>query len=421
MVDVVESGDFEGLRNYVLGGKRRPTEIPKPNSRPRLPNQPTEETPGSRQPIPTSSQRPGKRTNDTIPYARMLFASSGIDATDIKAGDVVFVSKSSGSVGATGVGSTVNHNRASKVLGMRQLNQLLMTKSVGETTFGPGMGAAIAKARDERLQEATAKKEYEDDHLDYTNKKRLATAGPPDRFTKRAESLKSKIADLNAAAVAATAIFNPKVDWAALKVLRAWVPDGVLLSRDDYEHNADELGADNRPNGVCLNIAVAGPAPLRNTKDDKDGQLFDSRASVRDTMLLLLIAYQNSDKTFYFQYRPVSHQNLTTMANAFAREAQIDVNTGRLKMSNLDKTIGVDGGMTVREFASVCAAWKLGSCMDNTLVVSPERKMLLNVAISPLSIDDFYTSFHMEDILAEAGVNVDVSDLFNFIGDDVPV
>ena len=59
----------------MVGNKRPPPDVPAATVQPRVPNRPGESIPAPKAKIPTSSQRPGKRTNDTIPYARMVFTA----------------------------------------------------------------------------------------------------------------------------------------------------------------------------------------------------------------------------------------------------------------------------------------------------------------------------------------------------------
>ena len=74
-----QAAGFESLGgSHFLGGRKRaapPAAVPSevaPSAR--LPTQPGQSVP-SRTPIPTSSARPGKGTNQRIPYARYLFTT----------------------------------------------------------------------------------------------------------------------------------------------------------------------------------------------------------------------------------------------------------------------------------------------------------------------------------------------------------
>ena len=138
---------LEGLRNYIFNNKRAPPDVPGARVRPRLPNKPGDATPDAPSVIPASSQRPGKRTNDTVPYARIVFTDfydSPADPTDILPGDLVLVHRTSKSLGH-------DSNRASKVASWRQLNAHYSKKSAGVVLSAATAKAAIIRARQQAL------------------------------------------------------------------------------------------------------------------------------------------------------------------------------------------------------------------------------------------------------------------------------
>ena len=96
-----EASSYEGLRNYIVGGGR-PTDVRSFDSNGvRQPmGLPNGLVPGVQQPIPTSSARPGKMTNQRIVYSRVQTQfprdCGAIDLIPVNEGDVVFVHRHDG-------------------------------------------------------------------------------------------------------------------------------------------------------------------------------------------------------------------------------------------------------------------------------------------------------------------------------------
>jgi hypothetical protein len=229
----------EGLQNYILGGKRgAPTDVPKqlaPSQR--LANDVPIEQPKAPSTIPSSSARPGKRTNDRIPYARYALASAthGKRLGTIRAGELVFVHKTSNSLGH-------GTNRCTHVATVGALNAMLATPKHGATSFEAG------KSLDAMRDRIVAARAENGIYMD-----------PP-----------LTIDDI-----------IPAFDWPALTTLEEFTLDGVAINTDPGEHDAAALGI---ANDLLVNVAIAGPTPCRNVQigngDVNGAQIFDLTRNV---------------------------------------------------------------------------------------------------------------------------------------------
>lgn len=438
-----ENAYIEGLRDRILSGnKRPPPDVPGPNVRPRLPNRPGDATPRPAGKIPASSQRPGKRVNETIPYGRMLFTNfqdNAGDPQDMLPGDIMMVHRAKDCVGK-------ETNKASKAATWRQLNAVLEAGTVGGAKLGPGIPQN--RLFDNRLQQVRALLERAEtdlyafvDNDDGVFRFKMSLperekewrrrngdpnpAAEPDlpddadpldkainivqrraavferekqdlfqdarlekRFQDRAtrsrllpmecdqSAMRDLLRDLK------DEVFMPAVDWRVLPALVDWTPDGVLMSRDDDEHNADWFRGESVNLGVMLNIAVQGYAVARNAARAKISQhpyefeqLIDPMATVRDTLLLLLVCKTNVDAdkkfvNFSYYYRPTSRRILEEHVQYQRKHPGADP----------DRAVA-ECCVTLREVRSTVAAWNLGTVMDNRLVSNPEAKLAANVAI----------------------------------------
>ena len=120
--------DYEGLRNYVIGGQKRvapPAGVPQEQAKSaRIESRPGEQPSGGKRPIPTSSQHPDRKSNVQVPYARLAFVKGAYFPTlesmgdDIVPGDIVFVHRPS-----NGMGNDVN--RSIRVCSINTMNELL--------------------------------------------------------------------------------------------------------------------------------------------------------------------------------------------------------------------------------------------------------------------------------------------------------
>jgi hypothetical protein len=375
-----QSDRFEGLRNYILGNKRTPPEVPGARVKPRLANTPGGEIPDAPAVIPTSSQRPGKRTNDTVPYGRMVFTEfhdSPADPTDILPGDLVLVHKTSKSLGH-------DTNRASKVASWRQLNSFFNNKSSG-VILGPHTSRTdiieVRERAQRRLEEAI-------DDTTLLQERMLTNVDAKLKKLKGAKiSLEDSIADLKQINTNEFD-FKPEFDWQALRFVGDWVPDGILMSRDDDEHNSSFFQAGPGESGTMLNIAVQGPAAVRNSESDSSSmQVFDTSPMLMDDLYILLIAVPSLDTGgnivhYSFQYKPTTGRILSELTDG---KKGSSTRPRREYPSN--------GGLSLEALAATVHAWRIGRVMDVNAVKSPRRKITANVSILPLTLQDLEERF----------------------------
>lgn len=412
-----ESQYFDSLRDRILvGNKRPPPDVPAAAVEPRLPNKPGDATPGPKAKIPTSSQRPGKRTNDTIPYGRMVFTAfneSPADPSDMLPGDLLMVHKTKDCLGH-------DTNRASKAATWRQINAVLgKTARIGGTVLGPGMDQAMVDARsfvEDGLLVAYTFAEHDSQEM-YRNpipggRGVELRSGPQDvspeylasmqqlynhwqNLMQDTASLRSKMAGGNHPAIE----FIPDVDWRAVSFLNEWGPDGMLMSRDDDEQNASYYHAGGGDSGTMLNIAIQGPAATRNAFDHKYSkapvhkfsseqgefwQVFDPEPRIRDTLYLVLICKKVEDAAgnllhFSFYYKPTSER----IIDEWRRRHRLGA------VQNPDSGWPVASCISYTELRHACAVWRVGTVMDNRLVKHPEVKIQVNVSISEMTLLEF--------------------------------
>ena len=105
-----DSKYVEGLRDRVPGVAKRPTRVPSVQTDARLATTPFADVPSKRGKFSASRARPGKQSNQVIPYTRVVNS----DASDIAPGDVVFVKRGTASAG-----------KISPVVSLRQMNAML--------------------------------------------------------------------------------------------------------------------------------------------------------------------------------------------------------------------------------------------------------------------------------------------------------
>lgn len=375
---------FEGLRDYIVGNKRAPPNVPGASSKPRLEARPGSDVPGPRSKIPTSSQRPGKQTNQHIVYGRVVFTdfhASAANPSDIFPGDVVLVHKTKFALGH-------DTNRATKTASFRQINAVLdgLTK---DTVLYNAHRSEILEAREKVLRGLKeSRKLLEDEVAFIRDRTRLAPnksiSGALDRNKDEISFLESetkKLKDRDA-----DARFIPVYDWAAVPFLSDWLPDGVLLSRDDDEFNADYFQRGGGDSGTVMNVVVQGPTFCRNAKTSnmektphEFAQLFDPEPRVRDQIFLLLLCVEvlddaNKFQSYAFTYKPTSARILEelgrkTQNGTFVWETKPDVPYPDMH------------GLTYNEATTVVAAWRIGTVMDNKATGMSEPKITINVNI----------------------------------------
>lgn len=329
---------YENLRDYVIanGGGGRPTAVRAfDQSARQAVNIPTGALPGVKAPIPTSSARPGKQTNQRIPYARISFSFPSTPAVPLESqilreGDISFVHRPTN---ANGNFSLPGHgpNRASTCGNIAQMNAMLT--NIDPANLGDTYMSAI--------------------HSPF---------GIPGRpWAER---------------------------WQQCRAIGRWTPDGVIIS-SEHEHGTPEpmVGTPNSNPGDLWNICIQGPTPLKNSyvspfdlSNKFKEQNIDNGSRVMDKVFMGLFARENRDAagvneyyTFYwkaFTSRQALYIDLTAAAGATAPGAP--------------GTTNVLSGPTAGEFARIVAVWRVGTILDNKL---GSGRVTLNVCIEewPLS------------------------------------
>jgi|TARA_B110000902_G_scaffold34561_1_gene36733 hypothetical protein len=250
--------NYENLGGY-LANLAAPTAIrtTKPNVRQPL-ARPTDQIPGAKTKMPTSSARPGKGTNQRMLYTRVQTVFDErfgpVDAAPIEEGDIVFVHRGDGSV-------TRGHDtaRTSRVASLAQLNRVLSSHGGDKSAEGElFMSAQHNPAGDQ----------------DYDKKSTSDFAAHR---------------------------------WKNCKFLANWVPDGILASKEREGTNFE-----SNP-GAALNIAVGGPTLVRNS-DVGSPQHIDDGARTLEKVFVGLFATENSDdpenKFFSYLYKTFTTRQL---------------------------------------------------------------------------------------------------------------
>lgn len=380
----IEKDRFEGLKDYVINNKRSPVDVPTVVSRPRLENRPGEKIPAPKSKIPTSSQRPGKQTNQHIVYGRYCREDSRDDP--VTPGDVVMLNK-------TRYRSGHDTNRSSTVASFRQVNTILALKSRETgTVLDASLKNEIIKAREfllrggedgnvdgqGRLGRGGMGQEIDrlQDDVKFIERRSntLAKKTVTDSLTEVNKQFQDLLEDTEKMKNegSGSARFFPFVDWMCVPVLSDWIPDGILLSRDDDEYNADYYKAGGGDAGIMMNVVVQGPTFARNSsknsvenRPDEFMQLFDPEASMCDQLYIVLICEEIIEATTFkgysFRYKPTSSRILEEL--------------GKSAWNNKPHTLTYD------EATNVVAAWRVGVVMDNKTTLMSDSKITMNVSI----------------------------------------
>jgi len=421
--------DGDSYRAAVGGGKRGPVDVPSgPNVRPRLETKPGDALPGAPGKIPVSSQRPGKRTNECIPYARLMFTEQ-IDGLapvgDMLPGDVLMVYR-----GGSNLGS--HSNRDTKCATWRQINDVLMHAPCSNdrctlkcTTAGTQKNVKALRMSQRNglllalIEDAT--------HLWKTFAKSREV---PARDTDAGEELMAyaqRLSGMLDAALAASidgkaalkhvermlqeillldhghADALPQYDWQVVPVLSNWTLDGILMSRDDDEYSASDTHATRADSGVVLNVAIQGHAAVRNQAEHAVGhgrkgaftQMFDDKPKMGDTLYLLLIASrQGGDdgaECLRFEFKPSCRSVIDQHVSSTRKDSR-----GRGGNPVQDTPVPSEGGLTLRELRHVCAAWKIGVVTDAALVVGKHRRLGVHVDTKPVTLAQLRALFLAE-------------------------
>ena len=201
-----------------------------------------------------------------------MFTSPLDDAAprDLQRGDVVFAHRQSLAMGR-------GANRLVKCTGLPQLNEMLQR---GGTSDGNGdrSGCLDLRVRAVRERVKAARIRHYEGELARAERdvddlaRRVQTPALRDASARAALALFSARGRLEEAKQFDPAVDMPEpaatdydfaADAAAVPLLRDWTLDGVLINVDDDVLDV-ETPHDARNDGLLLNVAIAGPTPLRN-------------------------------------------------------------------------------------------------------------------------------------------------------------
>lgn len=421
--------DGDSYRADIGGGKRGPVDVPSgPNVRPRLESKPGDAPPGAPRKIPASSQRPGKRTNECIPYARLMFTEQIDGLTpvgDMLPGDVMMVYRGEGGLGS-------HSNRDTKCATWRQVNDVLLRAPCKDNRgtlhcLYAGERADVRRLRDAQLnslllaliEDATslwktfAKKSSEMPSRLTDSKENLfdyavrlsealdeALATSLDGFAAREHAQRMLLEVISLHKVQNCKAALPQFDWKAVPLLQHWSLDGILLSRDDDEYSASAFHATRADSSVVLNVAIQGHAAVRNQSEHAFGhgsegafaQMFDEWPKVGDVLYLLLIASRQGGKDeqdhLRFRFKP----SCRSIIDGHVRSTWKDRH-GRGGLPFQDAPVPAKGGLTLRELRHVCAGWKIGVVTDAALVVDKHRRLGVHVDSRPMTLAQLRASF----------------------------
>lgn len=356
---VTERSDpFGGLEGY-LAAARRPGARGVPQLLPAFangagaaaaPGDATIALPSQKGGIPTSSARPGKRTNDAIPYTRVV-DGAWLDSLP-SGGHPVFVRSDER---AESVVRSQQHARRTVCASLEAVNSL----------FKLGTNKASGGAVEDRRRGFVPTYEHP----------RLLSDGKvfEELLKKRTESANEwnpRKKDFQARLVP-DPIDVETAPWIAKKVpeleLNAWRLDGVRMEVPDEASEQHEEDA--------FNVCVGGVC--RYVTD-----IYDTRRSdVLDVLYIGLVAtprptdpVNNPEKIIYeFEYVP-----FTSKAISCGKGAAV------VSPSPILKTVVVDGDKKVTKLSLLVGAYKLGKVVDSKSVDGPSAKAFGPTGIGPL-------------------------------------
>lgn len=351
---VAPDSRYENLREYIIanGAGGRPTAVRAFDQSARQPvNLPTGTLPGVKTPIPNSSARPGKQTNQRIPYARLCFNfpadGNPLIKQEIQEGDISFVHRPSNSnVHHCIVGHGVN--RASTIGNITQVNVMLANhnlSNMGINIMAPNLDPfGIQRVPD--INEATGVQRV----------------------------------DSRGVALFRTATWNER--WTGCEILQRWTPDGVIIG-SEHQHGTPMplVGSMASNPGDLWNICVQGPTPLKNNyvapgdfAHKYTEQNIDSGPRVLDKVFVGLFARENRDAAGVNQYYSYSWKPFTSR-QAMSVDLAAAVGSRAAPASG---SMNLTSGPTNEEFVRLVAAWRVGTIMDSHLA---KERVQLNVII----------------------------------------
>lgn len=358
---VAPDSRYENLRNYVIGNGRggRPTAVQAFDQSARQPvDRPTGALPGVKTPIPTSSARPGKATNQRIPYARLCFnfptTGNPLMKQEVQEGDISFVHRPSN---VNGKHCVPGHgpNRASTIGNIAQMNAMLSnhnTANRGDLTMDPTKDVfGILRVPDVDVNT----------NIQKTNPYTNAPLWRNTTWTER---------------------------WADCKALGRWTPDGVIISAEHQHGTPIPLtgGMESNP-GDLWNICIQGPTPLKNgyiTPTDFANsykeQNIDAGPRVLDKVFVGMFATENRDAAGINQYYSYYWKPFTARQVMWADLA----GDALARVAPAPGVLNQTSGPTASDFTRLVSAWRVGTIMDAKLT---KDRVQINVCIEEWPLD----------------------------------
>tara|TARA_Y100000389_G_scaffold196668_1_gene229996 strand:- start:6223 stop:7953 length:1731 start_codon:yes stop_codon:yes gene_type:complete len=335
----------------------RITSIPSRDASARQPlGLPNGAVPGVKNPIPTSTARPGKQTNQRITYVRVqtqFHKECGhLDLVPVMEGDVVFVHRqdgtnSPGNAGMGGIGGA-DIARTSRIASITQLNVMLGSGNIntlGEVTMAPDKNPRgldrmewVAENAGKFNDIREAERQYDENPVWYR--------------------------------------------WSDCKSLARWTPDGVLASK---EH---DCVMDVSNPGEAFNVTIGGPTLTRNSAAGEHPQHFDDGVRVLDKLFVGLIASENregktasgANRYFSFKYKLFTARQLVWAPLGAQTLGVADLEAHAPGGDNII-------GPTVDEFARMVDVWRIGSVLDSKAGMMPYKCATVNVVVEPWSLE----------------------------------
>lgn len=372
MISTEPNPRFEKPRAPFQGYKRPTHALNGRRVNPRLEHEaPDDRVPGlgSRK-VPTSSQKPDRKSNIQIPYARLVDTTYA-PITALGVGDLVFVGRKQEST-AFGSGTS----RISRVRSLSQMNRALES---------PGAfldGSVSAKLRD--LREADAKSIK--DRLQFAV--RSLNRALEENQTVSSESfyeVRSLALLSTDAQTGVTKSLTTALDFRAVSEIENWALDGVAVTVEN-EFGTDQLHPHSVDDKAVVTVAVQGPVNVRNEKLTKRPHFFLANPSPGDFAYANLCARER-DGVLSFRY-------FLSTGNAM-RELLF-----KEPVSSSPDEMGID------ELLQTVKAYRLGRIVD-TAASANGSLFTLNLQIEPLSFHDLWLDLLGKDFRTELRVRED--------------
>jgi len=399
-----EAPGYEGLRNYVVNGGR-PTAVPAFDASARQPmGAPGSALPGAPTPIPTSSARPGKMTNQRITYARLMTkypspADGGLDPDGIHEGDIAFVHR------YDGLNSGYDTNKPTCMATLAQLNRIFKDYTPSTSDLGTMVMAARdanGNANDPRgvtepPEEPPPPAPPAGNRPDPPTAAWVAHDAAMDAYRSSAQ-----VAEYHREKVLYEKDY-PKYRWRHCVALSQWTLDGVCCATE-HEHTKDPMVGQGASNpGELFNIAIGGPTLVRNAANPKHNmhvpeQHIDDGARTLDKVFVGLVCYEVRDTDeqspthrqvthYMYQYKPSTSRQIAWAAfqrhvSGVAPAPSYGPVTDAIVPGAVNST-----GPTVGDFQRMCCVWRLGSVLDTRAGMAPYKCATLNVVVEEWALE----------------------------------